>query len=218
MHLSVWEHDTGGCKLQRGNCGWPGCLPQWTWDWGSKLKDRIIEEIRIKIGGCLLQKELGQQTQPLSDIGKITHLFLTLSFSCFTISTILGTIQNSACVSCSCLLHQIQHLSLRSCIFTCWISSRGSLRRFFDSVLRMALRLWSCADSGFRLRPEILRFSWDKSRPGDFSRKKKSSLLGVKAAWLSDTGSYDQEIQPRTVWSVVLSRAAQIHQGYLSTS
>lgn len=95
MHPSVWEHDRGGCnKLQRGNCGWPGCLPQWTRDWGTKLKDRIIEKIRIEIGGCLLQKELGQQTQPLSHLSEITPL---LSSSCLNI---YPSWNNSICSKC----------------------------------------------------------------------------------------------------------------------
>lgn len=72
MHPSVWEHDRGGCNnLQRGNCGWLGCLPQWTWDWGTKLKDRIIGKIQI---------EIGQQTQPLSHLSKITPLLLPSIF------------------------------------------------------------------------------------------------------------------------------------------
>ena len=98
MHPSVWEHDRGGCnKLQGGNCGRPGCLPQWTRDWGTKLKDRIIEKIRIEIGGCLLQKELGQQTQPLSHLSEITPL---LPSSCLNI---YRSWNNSICSKC--ILH-----------------------------------------------------------------------------------------------------------------
>ena len=78
--------------------GWPGCLPQWTWDWGAKLKDRIIEKIRIEIAGCLLQKELGQQTRPLSHLSKITPL---LSPSIFLLSlNIYLSRKNSICSKC----------------------------------------------------------------------------------------------------------------------
>lgn len=80
----------------------------------------------------------------------------------------------------------------------------------------MAHWLFGCTDSGFWLGPEILSFIRDKSRPGDLS--KNLSLLGVSTAPLSDSESYDQEIQPRTVGSAVLLRTTLIHEGYLSTS
>lgn len=200
----MWEHDKGGCN-KRGNCGRPDCLPQWTRVSDTKLKDRIVEKIRIEIRGCLLQIELGQQTLPLSHLTKITPLLLPCMHPC--LYTILGRIQytfnmcilrsytpesNSTPASQELDFHLLNLLQehFRNVFF------------FFDSALRTALRLFDCADSGFWLRPEILSSIWDKSRPGDLS--KNLSLLGVQAAWLSDTGSYDQEIQPRTVWSVVL--------------
>lgn len=136
----------GGCnKQERGNCGSPACLPDWTRDWGTKLKDRIREKIRIEIGGRLLWKELGQQTRPLSHLAKIAALLLPLS--CLSKSTILGKTQYAANVLYSLtLLNHIQQPPLRGRIFTCWISSWGSLEMF----------LWLCVENG----SEIMRRCW----------------------------------------------------------
>lgn len=181
LHPSVWEHDKAGYN-KRGNCGRPDCLPQWTQVSDTKLKDRIVEKIRIEIRGCLLQIELGQQTLPLSHLTKITPLLLPCMYPCLSIPFLEEFNMHWICVTYGrTLLNQIQHPPLRSWIFTCWISSRSSLEKcflfFLESALRTALRLFSCADSGFWLRPEILSSIWDKSRPGGLS--KNLSLLGV---------------------------------------
>lgn len=108
---SVWEHDRGGCnKLQRGNCGWPGCLPQWTRDWGSKLKDRIIEKIRIEIEGSTSKRAWSTNPAPFLLSVKLHPFSCLLSCSCFSISTVHGRIQYAASVSQHLTrLNQIQH-------------------------------------------------------------------------------------------------------------
>lgn len=68
----MWKQDKFGYyRVPRGHCGRPHYLPWLAWDWSTKLKDRITEKIWMEMKWCLLQKELGQQTQSLSDLSKI---------------------------------------------------------------------------------------------------------------------------------------------------
>lgn len=145
----------------------------------------------------------------------MTALILPSMYPCLSTCSFPGRIQYAPSVSFGFTflqVQQIQRLSLQI-----WIL-QGLFRKkvVFFKALRVAHWLFGCTDSGFWLGPEILSFIWDKSRPGDLS--KNLALLGVSAALLSDTESYDQEIQPRTVWSAVLLRTTLIHEGYLPAS
>lgn len=146
---SAREHDRGGCnKLQRGNCDWPGCLPQWTRDWGCKLKDRIIEKIRIEIGGSTSKRAWSTNPAPFLFSVNSHPFSCLLSCSCLSISTVHGRIQYAASVSQRLTrLNQIQRPPSQELdIHLLNLSSRGSLETF----------LWLRVENG----SEIIRLCW----------------------------------------------------------